>query len=623
MRRLVVPASIGTLMLTTLPALPAQAALPDIAVTCPDLGEVGVRFNGPATQPGAAATTVDGPVTVQSVAFGTSRSAVPDPHAITCDPVTVQGRRSDFLPDGDQSATTGTLTVSVLVDSERAVTEAAATNRSTVRAAAVANDPAGYGEVVPFPYRSQIAAFTSTRSGSVAAALRPAGATTIYSFVKGSATNVTASIVKVQVMAAVMVRAQRAGRSLTAWEKSQIVPMIRYSDNGATTALWKSLGGGPAVKPVLDRMGLRNTVPGPGGFWGLTVTSAPDNVVLVDHFSRRNPVISDANRAYGLSLMRIVASDQDWGVTAGPGDDIAVKNGWLPRTDGWHVNSIGYNHKRPQPYTAAVLTHSTTAGMSTQIATIEGVSRIMRSRTRTARGDWTGDGRADVAAFAGDRRWLVPSRNGQLGTPSGANGGWRHTWYGSPGDMTGDGRSDLLARGSDGRLWLYPGASTGFSAPRLLGRGWNEFSAITVLDLDGNGQADAVARDRSGRLVRYRLSATAAPVRVGVVGTGWQSIRPVGVGDFTNDGRDDLVGITADGRLLAYRSTGSGLAGLGQRGAGWGFANLTGPGDVDGDLVPDLVAWDGAQLRLYRMTRSGGFRTVLTSPGVTGLRLLA
>src|SRR5690606_34198155 len=44
----------------------------------------------------------------------------------------------------------------------------------------------------------------------------------------------TASVIKAQIMGVVLLRAQRAGRGLTAWERSQISPMIRTSFNPET-----------------------------------------------------------------------------------------------------------------------------------------------------------------------------------------------------------------------------------------------------------------------------------------------------------------------------------------------------------------------------------------------------
>ena len=59
-----------------------------------------------------------------------------------------------------------------------------------------------------------------------------------------------------------------------------------------------------------------------------------------------------------------------------PAGSVALKNGWLPRTDGWHVNSIGA-FAPAGPYVLTVLTTSSTGTEAQQIPTIEGVSRIV------------------------------------------------------------------------------------------------------------------------------------------------------------------------------------------------------------------------------------------------------
>ena len=53
-----------------------------------------------------------------------------------------------------------------------------------------------------------------------------------------------------------------------------------------------------------------------------------------------------------------VAADQDWGVTAADsrGDTHAyVKNGWLPRTGGWVVTSVGKVEHEGHPLLVAAL----------------------------------------------------------------------------------------------------------------------------------------------------------------------------------------------------------------------------------------------------------------------------
>ncbi|WP_420175918.1 FG-GAP-like repeat-containing protein [Luteococcus sp. OSA5] len=633
-RQFTVLATAGALGLATGLTTPAQAA-PDPAeprtttVICDQLGEVPLEVTGRLDSPGAVRVAGKGPVTVSSASTVrvTPRSGAPrrvpaleqDPakaKGLRCEPVTVQTTAGQ-LGDATEVAAAGmtaaqsvdaTLQVDVSFDSDAVVRAAA---EQVIKPAAVApNNQAAYGKVESFPYASQLSSYTAGRSGSVAVAYRAEGDSTIYSHVKGNATNVTASIVKVAVMATVMDKAQREGRALTAWEKNQMTPMIRYSDNAATTNLWNHVGRGPAVGATLSKMGLRQTTPGPQGYWGLTVTSAPDQVVVMDHFSRSNPVINDTNRSYGLQLMRQVASDQDWGVTAGPGHDIAVKNGWLPRSDGWHVNSIGYSHKLPRRYSAAALTHSTTAGMDTQISTIEGASRIMWGRQVSARGDWTNDGRADLLGVKSGALHLFRGLGkGRLAPATVIGSGWgSFTWIGVPGDVTRDGRTDLLARRKDGTLHLYRGNGDGtVTYQRQVGKGWNGITAFaTVGDFNADRTPDLLGRARDGRLIRYVLPASGGASNAGVVGTSWNSMSAIiGIQGINNDLRGDVIAMRKDGLMFAYTSTGTRLGAAKQVGQGWRPVLVGSAGDLNGDTVDDISYQTSAGLQTYPVARGG------------------
>ncbi|GAA1388523.1 FG-GAP-like repeat-containing protein [Luteococcus peritonei] len=636
-------AATGALTLAT----PAQAA-PEArtaTVVCDQLGEVELELRGPLDRPGSVAVAGGGAVRVvgtpqvslSAVSGGVTTDLPGTGGGVACSAARFEApagqlASSQVLAKGRLAAAQqarAEVQVRVDFDEQQVLQQAADELREagTVRAAAVSSNPAGYGAVEAFPYQSQLAGYAKARSGSVAVAYRAEGSSTIYSYAKGSATNVTASIVKVQVMATVMYQAQQQGRGLTAWEKSKIVPMIRNSDNAATSALWDHVGRGPAVKRVLDRMGLRSTTPGPGGYWGLTVTSAPDNVVLVDHFSRSNPVLNATNRAYGLSEMRKVSSAQDWGVTAGPGDDIAMKNGWLPRTDGWHVNSVGYNHKLPRRYSAAVLTHSTSAGMSTQVATIEGLSRIMWGRQVAARGDWTGDGRADLLGIKGGDLYIFrAASNGRLGAPSRIGNGWGgFTWIGNA-DVTRDGITDLVARDGAGNLQLYRGNGNGtVSHLRRLGWGWGGFTAMTVGDLDGNRTPDLLARTRSGDLVRYTLPTSGYAQKVGRIGYGWNMMNALmSVQGVNNDPLADVMAIGSNRLLYAYTSTGRGLGMRTQVGNGWNASLVASPGDLTGDTIEDIAYLTPQGLTTYPVRRGGSIATPFVNPGsAAGFRLFA
>ena len=175
--------------------------------------------------------------------------------------------------------------------------------------------------------------------------------------------NECASIVKVLILATVCSRAQKAGRGLTAWEKSQASPMIRVSDNNAATNLWRSVGGAPAVQAVANSLGMTSTRA--AGAWGLTTTSAYDQIVLMNEISWRGRLLNAANRGYILTLMGQVAADQRWGV--GSIGTSQVKNGWLPYAGLWRVNSIGHVGGN-RNHTLAILQRTPTMAIGTSVA---------------------------------------------------------------------------------------------------------------------------------------------------------------------------------------------------------------------------------------------------------------
>ena len=168
----------------------------------------------------------------------------------------------------------------------------------------------------------------------------------------------SASVVKATIMAAVLRRAQEQHRKLTSWETSELRLMITRSDNTAATNLWNSVGR-TRFKAYLKLAGMTSTVPGSGGYWGLTQIDAHDEVKLLATFTSNHTVLSATWRAYALKLMSQVTPSQRWGVPYGApkGSLVSNKNGWLPRaTRGWRVHSIGAITGGGRSYVMAVLT---------------------------------------------------------------------------------------------------------------------------------------------------------------------------------------------------------------------------------------------------------------------------
>ncbi|MBV7695411.1 serine hydrolase [Streptomyces sp. TRM70350] len=154
----------------------------------------------------------------------------------------------------------------------------------------------------------------------------------------------TASIVKVDILAALLLQAQDAGRALTATEKSYASAMIERSDNDSASALWRTIGRAEGLDAANERFGLTGTEGGDGMLWGLTQTTAADQLALLRQVFGQDSELSAAARSYLQGLMGQIAVGQRWGVSAaGDGSAWALKNGWLPRTATglWDINSVG------------------------------------------------------------------------------------------------------------------------------------------------------------------------------------------------------------------------------------------------------------------------------------------
>ncbi|MFI9830085.1 serine hydrolase [Streptomyces sp. NPDC051913] len=154
----------------------------------------------------------------------------------------------------------------------------------------------------------------------------------------------TASIVKVDILATLLLQAQDEDRHLTAAEKTYATAMIENSDNTAASALWRIIGKADGLDAANERFGLTGTEGGDGMLWGLTQTTAADQLTLLQQVFGDDSELSEASQTYLQGLMGQIATDQHWGVSAAAdGSSWALKNGWLPRsaTGLWDINSIG------------------------------------------------------------------------------------------------------------------------------------------------------------------------------------------------------------------------------------------------------------------------------------------
>jgi len=271
-----------------------------------------------------------------------------------------------------------------------APSRAGSPSRPSARPHATARPPAPSAQPPPVadmtsPFAS-LGSYLAGRSGRVTAALYDEATRTVWAL-HPRMTQDTASIVKVEIMATALSEAEAAGRQLPAAEAMLMPSMIENSDNQSATALLADVGGAGALARFDRSVGMDHTTPSalaliPGTSWpgwGLTTTTARDEVTLVSQFAYPGPALSGAARDYGVSLMEHVETDQAWGVSAGApaGSTIALKNGWLPLgPSDWQINSIGWIDGHGRNYVLAVLTD----GNPTQaygIATIEHIARAV------------------------------------------------------------------------------------------------------------------------------------------------------------------------------------------------------------------------------------------------------
>jgi Beta-lactamase enzyme family len=195
----------------------------------------------------------------------------------------------------------------------------------------------------------------------------------------GDTTFETASVVKVEILAALLLRNDG---TLTASQKQLADVMIRESDNDAASALWGQIDDVRGLAEASSVLGLTDTVPGTGGWWSLTTTTVADQVRLVDSIVAPNGPLGSSNQTI-IDLMGNVIDDQDWGISAAAhdGESVILKNGWMPRSNQggrWTVNSVGRITGAGTDLTMAIMTRGS-ASSASGIALVEQLAKLARA----------------------------------------------------------------------------------------------------------------------------------------------------------------------------------------------------------------------------------------------------
>ena len=163
---------------------------------------------------------------------------------------------------------------------------------------------------------------------------------------------------KVPIMLTFLDMTEREGREPDTDEMSLLVTMIENSNNDSASALYYGeIGGAAGVARYLQSMGISGLSPDPDA-WGYSLIT-PLAMVDLLRLLYEGQLLTASDRSLAFSLMEHIETDQQVGVgdTAPAGALVAMKDGWLPGSDGlWAMNSSGIVMAGKETYIISVYT---------------------------------------------------------------------------------------------------------------------------------------------------------------------------------------------------------------------------------------------------------------------------
>jgi hypothetical protein len=166
----------------------------------------------------------------------------------------------------------------------------------------------------------------------------------------------TASMVKIDILAALLWEDQEDDRSLTARQLSLAAKMIEQSNNGAADRLWSDIGGRDDLDSFNSLIGFQQTIPSYS--WGDIETTPRDQLQLLKAIVLPNRILNAASRKYEMDLMEDVDPGERFGLGWGspPRVTVGLKDGYYPEaTTGWQINTSGFVMYAGRLYLATIM----------------------------------------------------------------------------------------------------------------------------------------------------------------------------------------------------------------------------------------------------------------------------
>lgn len=153
----------------------------------------------------------------------------------------------------------------------------------------------------------------------------------------------TASVIKAQILAGVLLAAQDAGRPINPAEAADIELMMHYSHNRPPTSrLYVQVGGAAGMEALDERFGIGGT--SHTATYGATLSTAEDRTLLVEQLLIGGGPLDEDAVEEAWRWMSAVSAAQSWGVTAGLPQryEAALKNGFYPSSRArWRLGTTG------------------------------------------------------------------------------------------------------------------------------------------------------------------------------------------------------------------------------------------------------------------------------------------